>query len=1188
VDVNAPTDNPISIIALNDGSEPATNARFRVSLPGGATAANDITVMYQLGGTAQQGVDYTLGTAVIPAGASGADITVNVTDDYILEPTETVEIQLLGANGKNAGGDAVYFPADATAGSAAVNLADDDNTDANRSLEIVRVDDGAEPGTSGHYEIRLPEAVPGQRYTASSDISVRLTYSGTAAMGADYTAATTVTLPLGSSGVVVPVSINDDKIIEGSESVTATVTGGDAGSLGSFSAAAAGSNATLTIADDDNTAVNKVLSIVTTADGAEPGTNGAFTIRLPAGVTATEDITVSYSTGGTATGDADYVAPGGSITIPAGQNSVTLPVTVKDDQQIEGDEQVVVTLAGGSSASYGAFTAGAAYQAVTTIADDDNKAANRVLSIAVTTGAAEPGTNGAFTISLPAGITTAEPVTVQYSISGTASGGADYTALSGTAVIPAGAGSVTVSVQPIDDKIIEGDETVVLTLTGGSAATGSFSGSSAATMTIADDDNTVPNKQLSVSNSGNGTEPGGSGSFTISLPAGVTAAADITVTYSTGGTATNGTDYTALSGTVVIPAGSNSVSIPVRITDDKIIEGDETVVLTVTGGTTADFGSFGGGGTATVTIGDDDNTAANQAISLSGSGMAAEPGTNGSFTLSLPAGVTAAQDITVSYTVGGTAVAGSDYTALSGTVVIPAGSNSITLPVRVIDDALIENNETVIVTLAGATAGSLGSFSATGEATVTITDNDGTANVLNVTASIANAAEPSTNGAFTISLPGGAAAAGDVAVNYTISGTAKAGTDYVALSGTAVIPAGSNSVQIPVQVIDNQTADGTRTVVLTLTGGEMARVVFVPGQSNKATVTISDNDIADFVTWKTVTLPGANNAVHGGDQLTYTIHVRNTGTIPIPAVTISDPVPAHTSYVSGGTLNGGVVNFNLSNLAAGATAEVSFVVQADGDLRGVTTITNTAQVSDGLQTKPTGGCDPSAPGCSAGPGTVIRVAGGDLLITKKVSEPFMPPYRMGMDITYRITVTNKGDLPFSGVTVTDTIPAGLQLPKSTLATRGQVTVDPSTRILSWTPGNMAAGEELQLSLVCRVIEGGELTNTAVVSAAEADSDTTNNRAVSTITVQGLDLYFPNTITPNGDGKNDKFIIGGLEKYPGSRIRIYNRWGSEVYRSEGYNNDWDGGNLTSGVYFYVLEVKTGSGVKPFKGWIQILR
>jgi gliding motility-associated-like protein len=135
---------------------------------------------------------------------------------------------------------------------------------------------------------------------------------------------------------------------------------------------------------------------------------------------------------------------------------------------------------------------------------------------------------------------------------------------------------------------------------------------------------------------------------------------------------------------------------------------------------------------------------------------------------------------------------------------------------------------------------------------------------------------------------------------------------------------------------------------------------------------------------------------------------------------------------------------------------------------------------------------------------------------------------------------------------------------------------------------MAAGEELQLSLVCRIIEGGELTNTAVVSAAEADSDTTNNRAVSTITVQGLDLYFPNTITPNGDGKNDKFIIGGLEKYPGSRIRIYNRWGSEVYRSEGYNNDWDGGNLTSGVYFYVLEVKTGSGVKPFKGWIQILR
>ena len=69
---------------------------------------------------------------------------------------------------------------------------------------------------------------------------------------------------------------------------------------------------------------------------------------------------------------------------------------------------------------------------------------------------------------------------------------------------------------------------------------------------------------------------------------------------------------------------------------------------------------------------------------------------------------------------------------------------------------------------------------------------------------------------------------------------------------------------------------------------------------------------------------------------------------------------------------------------------------------------------------------------------------------------------------------------------------------------------------------------------------------------------------------------PNVFTPNGDGKNDYFEIPGLDDPCAgiSRLMIFNRWGMKVYESSGSQLKWDGtyngGNLTPGVYFYVLE------------------
>lgn len=92
-----------------------------------------------------------------------------------------------------------------------------------------------------------------------------------------------------------------------------------------------------------------------------------------------------------------------------------------------------------------------------------------------------------------------------------------------------------------------------------------------------------------------------------------------------------------------------------------------------------------------------------------------------------------------------------------------------------------------------------------------------------------------------------------------------------------------------------------------------------------------------------------------------------------------------------------------------------------------------------------------------------------------------------------------------------------------------------------------------------------------------------------VRVRGNDhVFIPNVITPNGDGANDKFVIVGIEKYPGSGLRIFNRWGNLVYRSDNYDNTWDGNGLNPGTYYYDLKLNTGNGYVVYKGWIQLIR
>lgn len=93
-----------------------------------------------------------------------------------------------------------------------------------------------------------------------------------------------------------------------------------------------------------------------------------------------------------------------------------------------------------------------------------------------------------------------------------------------------------------------------------------------------------------------------------------------------------------------------------------------------------------------------------------------------------------------------------------------------------------------------------------------------------------------------------------------------------------------------------------------------------------------------------------------------------------------------------------------------------------------------------------------------------------------------------------------------------------------------------------------------------------------------------------------ELEVPNTFTPNGDGINDTWEIPGIEKYPDALVQVYSRTGQLVFQTSGYNSPekrWDGtsrrGNeLTPGVYFYVINLRSEDFPDPLKGHVTIIR
>ncbi|MBI5674697.1 MAG: DUF4214 domain-containing protein, partial [Nitrospirae bacterium] len=327
-------------------------------------------------------------------------------------------------------------------------------------------------------------------------------------------------------------------------------------------------------------------------------------------------------------------------------------------------------------------------------------------------GQSSANESGTMTVTAQLSEASGLTVTVPFTVTGTATNGTDYTITASPITIPAGSTTGTATITITNDTAVEVNETVILTM--GTPTNVTLGSTTVHTATITDDDGPPTVQFQSASSSGSEAITPAAIAVTLSSASGNT----VTVNYATAdGTATADSDYTAVSGTLTFNPGDMSKTINVPIINDTAVEGNENFTVTLSSPSNATIGTPA---THTYTINDNDSYGS---IQLSSATYSVTENI-GTVTIIATRSGGSSGAVGISYeTSDETAEAGFDYTSASGTLSWADGdSSNKTFTVDIINDTLLEVDETFTVTLSSPTGGaSSGSPVST---TVTITDED--------------------------------------------------------------------------------------------------------------------------------------------------------------------------------------------------------------------------------------------------------------------------------------------------------------------------------------------------------------------------------------------------------------------------------------------------------------------------------
>jgi Calx-beta domain-containing protein/Big-like domain-containing protein/PKD domain-containing protein len=807
----------ISIRADDREASEGTGEVLAFVLTRSGSTADNVEVALGYGGTATRGVDYpNLPSSItIPAGETSATVMLGPLDDTLVEGSETVTVMLTSGAG---------YVLDTSSTTVDFLILDDDiPTLTVTALDPTASEAGRDPGV-----FLITRTGP-----TTAPLRVFYGISGDALHGTDYVQLPAeVTIPAGAASAPVFITPYDDAHGEGIETVTIQLTVFDGSYL-----VGSPMTASVTISDNDDVGLVSVDAFSSTT--GEPGDNGRFRFHLNG--SRTTPTTVRYTVSGTATSGVDYQALPGTVVLPApvnGDSEVDVDVFIINDTLKEDVETITVTLT--PDPAYVVYASGSA---TALLRDDDQP----IVSLTKANAApAEGGASSSFYIGRSTasfGAITNGDLTVNYTVSGTAQNGVDYTLLSGTAIISSGTAGVDIPLVPLEDSLFDGTETVTLTL----APSPNYGiGEREATLYLADNESHTISVRFPVTAATTTEAPHPTDGEYRLVSVILSAAAADTVTAecvaAAGTTAwADGIDWTLVNETngpiqvalLTFPPGVTTQNLKLRIIPDNVIEGNEDIVLSLRNPRNARLSTTQGSYTLTI----NDNTSAHSPARFTFLVNSSSVSEGQPQPPLLMVGLDRRLQTTarVNYAVtGGTATSGSDYTLAAGALTFAAGETAKLIPLTVINDLDSESPETVLVSLSSPVGAQLGPIT---NHTLTILDNDDDTPSVSIAATDSSATEGGDSASFTVTrLSGGAAA--DLTVKYLVSGNAAAGSDYVALPGQVTISAGQASAVIILNTLDDAELESAETVTLTI----IPDAAYALGPTVTATANIRDDE----------------------------------------------------------------------------------------------------------------------------------------------------------------------------------------------------------------------------------------------------------------------------------------------------------------------------------------------------------
>ena len=364
----------------------------------------------------------------------------------------------------------------------------------------------------------------------------------------------------------------------------------------------------------------------------------------------------------------------------------------------------------------------------------------------------------------------------------------------------------------------------------------------------------------------------------------------LSVNYATtGGTATVGTDYTVVSGTLVFADGETEKTILLPVLNDGVTEPEETVELTLSG--VPDLEALGGKYQTVIHILD-----ATTPLSVAVDAQAFDgypEGNVGNKTVNIPVHLSAQTNrtVSVSYSVtAGSATANVDFVPASGSLTFNPGIDTQNVPVQFIGDTLDENTETFLLTLSNAVNASI----TTPTTFVPIIDDDPLAQLTVTDVAVLEGAGAKAVFSVALNVPTGRS----LQVNFsTANGTATAGTDYTLTAGTLVFAPGETLKQVEVPILTDGTAEPDETFFLNLTNP--LRVAINDGQGLGTIVDASSSTSLFQFSAPSYTA----NEDSGQIQITVNRLGGTTGTATVDYRTVSGSASDRTDYTTAvGTL----------------------------------------------------------------------------------------------------------------------------------------------------------------------------------------------------------------------------------------------------------------------------------------------